>query len=220
MPAWRAIDRTGAIWNLGDAEVRGWPALRRNDRTLGDRRRHERRNLSRLHRARLGSHAQPRRYRRDGQSQGPQGRRDQGSDRGRWCRFAISARQRHFRRGARGGCGAPIPDPAIAQRMPLYSRPSHSPGASLANVFGGHRNWHPPCGHDRVYLCSRVPFTSIALAFVVIGFAILCVVGSPLVPARQAAATAADQPLAFQSACIAPLSAASWWIFSCCCGLR
>src|ERR1700757_4286590 len=39
-----------------------------------------------------GSHAQPRRYRRDGQSQSPQGRRRQGSDRGRRRRFAISAR--------------------------------------------------------------------------------------------------------------------------------
>ena len=48
MPAWRAIDRTGAIWNLGDADVRGWPALRRNDGTLGDRRRHERRRAHKV----------------------------------------------------------------------------------------------------------------------------------------------------------------------------
>jgi hypothetical protein len=51
----------------------------------------ERRNLSVLRRAMPGSRAQPRRYRRDGQPQSPQGCWRRGSDRGRWCRIAISA---------------------------------------------------------------------------------------------------------------------------------
>src|SRR4029077_15996104 len=91
MPAGRAIDRAHAVWNLGDADLRGWPALRRNDGAPGDRRRHERRNLSVLRRAMPGSRAQPRRYRRDGQPQSPQGCWRRGSDRGRWCRSATSA---------------------------------------------------------------------------------------------------------------------------------
>ena len=67
------------------------PALRRNDGAPGDRRSHERRNLFVLRRAMPGSRAQPRRYRRDGQSPSPQGCRRRASDRGRWRGIAISA---------------------------------------------------------------------------------------------------------------------------------
>src|SRR3954463_7323010 len=77
----RAGDRQRSAWNMADNHLRGRFAPQQNDRTDGGRGRHDRRDVPRLYRAVLGSHAQAQRHRRDGQLPGPSWARHSGGDR-------------------------------------------------------------------------------------------------------------------------------------------